>query len=192
MYLLDPELKERFFAAAEESPGSWLITAMSLHAAAARLDWLAAPVRDDESSVGFIREYRMLLGLSFENLLKGIISLVRIEAGQQPPLPRECLHHSLAKLATRPEVGKVSLSPQEVSLLDGMTPFVEWSGKYPLPKKYESYIVSGHSNHEHDAELVLWKRLADFLADRSWVMKGGPERIGGNRLYIKRDDHGEA
>lgn len=188
MDLLDPELKEGFFAAAEESPGGWLITAMSLHAAAARLDWLTAPARDDESSTGFLREYRMLLGLSFENLLKGIISLVRIEAGERPPLPQKYLHHSLAKLATQPEVRIVNLSAQEVSLLDSMTPFVEWSGRYPLPKKYESYTVSGHNNHEHDAELVLWKRLADFLADHSWVMKGGSERMGGNRLYIKRGE----
>ncbi|MBP9655185.1 MAG: hypothetical protein KBE19_12420 [Rhodocyclaceae bacterium] len=188
----DPKLKERFFAAAEESPGSWLISAMSLRAAAARLDWLAAPARDDESSVSFIREYRMLLGLSFENILKGIISLVRIEAGQRPPLPRECLHHSLATLAARPEVVIVSLSPQEVALLNNMTPFIEWSGKYPLPKRHESYAVSGHSNHEHDAELLLWERLAAFLADRSWVMKGGPERMGGIKLYTKKGGDSDA
>lgn len=183
---IEPELKERFFAAAEESPGAWLITAMSLHAAAARLDWLTAPARDDEASTSFLREYRMLLGLSFENLLKGIISLVRIEAGERPPLPPKCFSHSLAKLATQPEVKIVNLSAQEVSLLDSMTPFVEWSGRYPLPKKYESYTASCHSNHEHDAELLLWERLADFLADRSWVMKGVSARTGGNRLYIKR------
>lgn len=189
---LDPELKERFYAAAEESPGSWLITAMSLRAAAARLDWLAAPVRDDESSVSFMREYRMLLGLSFENLLKGIICLVRLETGQRPTLPRECLHHSLATLAARPEVGGMDLSPQEIALLDSMTPFIEWSGKYPLPKKLEGYTGSGHGNHEHDAELDLWERLAALLADRSWVMKGGPERMGGYRLYVKKSDRGEA
>jgi len=187
-----PELKERIFAAAEESPGSWLITAMSLRAAAARLDWLTAPVRDDESSVGFMREYRMLLGLSFENLLKGIICLVRLESGQRPPLPRECLHHSLATLAARSEVGIVSLSPQEIALLDSMTPFIEWSGKYPLPKKLEGYAISSHSNHEHNAELVLWERLAAFLVDRSWVMKGGPEQMGGNKLYVKKSNRGEA
>jgi len=50
--IASPELKERFFSAAQESPGGWLITAMSLRAAAARLDWLTAPVRDDESSAG--------------------------------------------------------------------------------------------------------------------------------------------
>lgn len=191
MDFLDSESRERFFAAAEESPGSWLITAMRLRAAAARLDWLAAPVREDESSTGFVREYRMLLGLSFENLLKGIISLVRIESGQRPPLPRECLHHSLATLATRSEVGIVSLSPQEIELLGSITPFIEWSGKYPLPKKLESYTCSGHSNHEHDAEHVLWERLAAFLADRSWVMKGGSKRMGGYKLYVKKGPHSE-
>lgn len=192
MDTLDPELKERFFAATEESPGNWLITAMSLRAASNRLDWLTAPVRADESSTGFMREYRMLLGLSFENLLKGIICLVRLEAGQRPPLPRECFHHSLATLAARSEVGIMALSPQEIALLDSITPFIEWSGKYPLPKKLEGYIGSSHSNHEHDAEIALWERLAAFLADRSWVMKGGPERMGGSKLYVKKSDHGEA
>lgn len=189
---VDIKLKESFFAAAEESPGSWLITAMSLRAASARLDWLAAPARDDESSAGFICEYRMLLGLSFENLLKGIITLVRLETGERPPLPRECFHHSLATLAARPEIGRVNLSSQEISLLDSMTPFVEWIGKYPLPKKYESFTSASHGSQDHDAELVLWQRLADLLVDQSWVMKGGPVRMGGSRLNFKKNAEGGA
>lgn len=182
---LAPELRERFFEATEESPGSWLLSALRLRAAAARLDWIAVPVRDDEDTVSFVQVYRMLLGLAFENVLKGIISLVRIESGQRPPLPRDCLHHSLRTLATRPECAALGLTEAEINLLDDMTPFVEWSGKYPLPKKAEGYLLAGHGNREHAAELALWNRAVQFLADQCWVMKGGPERLGGYRLYLR-------
>lgn len=74
--ITSPELKERFFAAAEESPGSWVIAALSLRAAAARLDWLTAPVRDDESSVGFMREYRMLLTMILLSFLPLLLVLI--------------------------------------------------------------------------------------------------------------------
>ena len=182
---LDPELRKRFFEAAEESPGSWLLSAQRLRAAAARLDWLVVPVRDDENTISFLAVYRMLLGLAFENVLKGVISLVRIEAGENPPLPKDCLHHSLRILAARPECAVLGLTSHEIELLDDMTQFVEWSGKYPLPKKADSYLLAGHSNREHAAELVLWDRMVQILFERCWIMKGGPAHLDGNRLYLK-------
>jgi len=183
---LDPELLKRFFEAAEESPGSWLLCAQRLRAAATRLDWLTAPARDDEDTLSFIAIYRMLLGLAFENVLKGVISLVRIEAGEKPPLPKDCLHHSLQRLAARPECAILGLTSHEIELLDDMTQFVEWSGKYPLPKKVDSYLLAGHGNREHAAELLLWDRMVEFLAKRCWIMKGGPAHLGGYRLYLRK------
>ena len=191
MRLLDPELKERMFGAAEESPGSWLVTGMNLRAAAARLDWRKAPVREEEASVGFMAVYRMLLGLAFENILKGVITLARLQTGQRPPLPPECLHHSLAKLASRSECAMLALSAQEIALLDNITPFVEWAGKYPLPKKQKDYRGGFHtSSYEHDAEVALWDRLTGVLAEHAWVMKGGPERLGGKRLHVNKEKRG--
>ena len=98
---MEEELRERFFNSAQESPGGWLLRALSFRAAAARLDWQVLPPRDNEPVISLLAEYRMLLGLAFENLLKAIISLVRLNAGISPALPKECHIHALETLAGR-------------------------------------------------------------------------------------------
>jgi hypothetical protein len=86
----------------------------------------------------------------------------------------------------------LSLSTEEISLLDELSPYIEWAGRYPLPKKAEAFIVLGHGSREHEAELVLWERLAEPLVNKAWVMKGGSSRLGGKRLYVKRRDKPDA
>lgn len=181
---MDAELKERFFLAGQESPGGWLFQALSLQAAAARLDWKEAPARDEELTVSFQSEYQMLLGLAFENLLKGFILLVRLEKGESPSLPAECHMHKLEKLAQRSECAGLVLSVEDVQLLSRLSPCIEWAGRYPLPKKAKDMHYAGVSNYERDAELRLWQRLVPLLQERAWVMKGGPASMGGFRLYM--------
>lgn len=183
---MDSKLKERFFLAAQESPGAWLIQGLSLRAAAARLDWFSMPTRDDEP-LSFIGEYHMLLGLAFENLIKGFISLVRLEAGELPPLPKSYLFgHDLVELANHPECAGLALSKSEIETLDRLSPYVVWAGRYPLPKKAYEFITIGTSSRDRENEHKLWERLVPLLHDRAWVMKGGPESMGGYKLYTKR------
>lgn len=183
---MDPELKERYFLAGQESPGSWLMQALSLRAAAGRLDWMTLPPHDDEPTVSFLAEYHMLLGLAFENLLKSFISLVRLEAGLSPPLPRECHVHSLEDLATRPECIELSISADDIKALTRLSPYIEWAGRYPVPKKSSEMIATASSSREREAEHQLWERLVPLLHERAWVMKGGPESMGGTKPHMKR------
>ncbi len=182
---MDAELKERFFLAGQESPDCWLLQALSLKAAADRLDWKAHPPRDDEPTVSFLKEYHLLLGLSFENLLKGYISLVRLERGETLSLPSSCYTHRLEKLVNRPECAELKISESEVSVLTRLSPYIEWAGRYPLPKEFSNMILVT-SSPERDEEKALWDRLEFLLFDRAWIMKGGPESMGGNKLYMKR------
>jgi hypothetical protein len=183
---MDPELKERFFRAEQESPGSWLLQALSLYAAAGRLDWKTFPPRDDEPTVSFLAEYHMLLGLAFENILKGFISLVRLETGQSPPLPRDCHVHRLEDLAARPECIDLLLSVDELQALTRLSPYIEWAGRYPVPKKSSEMIGIMSGSHEREAEHRLWNRLVPLLRERAWVMKGGPKSMGGRKLHMKQ------
>ena len=189
---MDDDLKDRFFEAAEESPGSWLLRGMSLRAAAARLDWRTTPVRDDENTMSFLAEYQMLLGMSFENLLKGIITLNRIEKSEKPFLHKECTNrHQLKVLAMRSELDELSLTDEDLSVLERLSMYIEWAGRYPIPKKVGGYEPICHGNREYEAELLLWERLAQPLLKQGWVMKGGPKRLGGYRLYLKQRDKKE-
>jgi hypothetical protein len=135
----------------------------------------------------------MLLGITFANLLKGIITMTRIEAGEKPVLPKECLFkHSLADFASRTECAALSLSVEDISLLDELSPYIEWAGRYPLPKKAEDVICVAHGSREYQGELELWERLTEALANEAWAMKGGPAQLGGKRLYVKKSEKPDA
>jgi len=181
---MDAELKERFFLAGQESPGGWLLQALNLKAAADRLDWKTYPPRDDEPTVSFLKEYHLLLGLSFENLLKGYISLVRLERGETLSLPSSCYTHRLEKLANRQECAELKISKGEIEVLTRLSPYIEWAGRYPLPKEFSNMIVVCSGSREE--EKALWDRLYFMLFDLAWIMKGGLESMGGNKLYMKR------
>ena len=183
---MDAELKERLFLASQESPGSWLLQALRLHAAAERLDWEKFPIRDDEPTTSFVAEYQMLLGLAFENVLKGFISLIRLETGETPPLPRECHIHKLETLAERIECQELALTDDEIKSLARLSPYIEWAGRYPTPKKFSEVIAIVSGNQEREATRKLWERLVSLLYERAWVMKGGPASMNGYKLYTKQ------
>ena len=184
---MDAELRERLFLASQESPGSWLLHALRLNAAAERLDWEKNPIRDDEPATSFIAEHQMLLGLAFENVLKGFISLIRLESGKTPPLPRECHIHKLERLAERVECQELALTVHKLASLARLSPYIEWAGRYPTPKKFTELIVISSGTHERAVTRELWNRLVPLLLERAWVMKGGPESMGGHKLYFEQN-----
>lgn len=122
--------------------------------------------------------------MAFECLLKGFISLVRLENGESPPLPKDCYTHRLEALARRPECVSLAITMEEMEALSRLSPYIEWSGRYPVPKRAKELHFVGVSNFDRDAELRLWHRLVSLLGDRAWVMKGGPVSKGGYKLYL--------
>ncbi|MDB5815978.1 MAG: hypothetical protein JWM03_889 [Rhodocyclales bacterium] len=182
---MDQELKDRFFKAEQESPGSWLLQALSLRAAADRIDEKSSPVRD-EPLVSFLAEYHLLLGLAFENLLKGYIALVRLESGLTTSLPKDCYVHRLETLAVRSECSTLQLTAEEIGTLARLSPYIEWAGRYPLPKRSSDMITVYSGNREREVEQALWGRLVPLLHERAWIMKGGPLSMSGIKLYLKR------
>lgn len=179
------EHAERSFRAEWESPGSWLMQARGLYAAAQRLDPYRHPCRDDEDALSFHAEHDLLVGLAFENLLKGFIVLVRLELGHIPALPKECYLHELESLAARSECAELEISAEELTLLARLSPYIVWAGCYPVPKKSKEMIDQIWGG-EHEAEDRIWKRISPLLYERAWIMKGGPESIGGTKLFLKR------
>jgi len=128
----------------------------------------------------------MLLGLAFENVLKGFISLVRLEQDQQPALPSECHIHELEVLAVRPECRELTITADELKVLERLSPYIKWAGRYPVPKQPSDMSFPSAGSRERLLEGALWDRMVSILGDRAWVMKGGPESMGGRRLYMKR------
>lgn len=167
---MDSDVQEWVFSSAERSPASWLVRALQLREAAKRLDWIH-DLAAKEGGLGFVAEYRLLLGLSFENLVKGIVVAQRLRKDDADPL-RGILHHKLSRLFREIDSSCLALDNEEVTHLEGLTPYIEWAGRYPLPKKAKDYFMRGHSSTEHNLELVLWNRLFAYLKQIGWMPKG--------------------
>jgi hypothetical protein len=140
-------------------PQNWLKMAIALKHAASRLDWTKK--HDEFADWRYVPIYRMLMAFSIENLLKG----VWIAEGQEPIidgiLSNRLSSHNLRQYAVG--VSGVKITQSEKELLDELQGYLMWAGRYPMPKKAASAIQIRHSAAQHDAEIALGQKLADYL-----------------------------
>ena len=81
----------------------------------------------------------LLYGLSIENVAKGLIAKANPPAVVNGKLRKwSGSGHNQKELLK--EAG-VTLSPQEEDLVTRLTAFVEWAGRYPIPKDVENMCV---------------------------------------------------
>ena len=101
-------------------------------------------------TLGVVNSTLLLLGLAFENLIKGV------KVAQEPNLVD--LNRFDIKLWKKEDGGHgirtfakslVSLSPHEEELLDRLQEAVFWSGRFPIPLKSERYHQSHHPVNKH-------------------------------------------
>ena len=166
-----PELatQEWSFKVISESPKSWMAQALFLQKAAARLDVMnrqnKVAVMDQIKSELFqmFPVYRMLMGMSMENLLKSIIISRGLPAGQDGKLDSTFNGHNLNGLASR--VG-FARDERERELFDELTEFITWLGRYPIPKRAEEWQCASHGSTMHKLEQEIWERLWEFAKDQ--------------------------
>jgi len=175
----NPLRRQGEFDCAVDSPGSWLFCALDLRTAADRIDWQRSPIRESERSLGLCSVYRMLMGMSMEALLKGILIAQGKQILDKGKLKNDFTTHDLSKLAHSADPSALTFSPDEIKILQNLTPYILWAGKYPMPRLANDLIVKGHSSPEIGLERELWDRLYEYLARVGWVSKGH-----GRRLYF--------
>ena len=162
------------------------LQAMELKVAAERIDWLFKPVTEDEQTLSLMASYRLLIGLSFENLIKGILHTQGHKVAENGKLTGLFSKHDLVYLANKLDRSKISITEEEIGVLRELTPYVIWAGRYPFPKSQNDVIAKFHGSTEHGRELELWERLKEHLADTSWIMKGKPGAEGYHRLWMRK------
>jgi hypothetical protein len=170
----DPLFRQREFDAGVQSSGAWIIRALDLTTAADRINWVNAPVRDEEPSLGLFRVFRMLNGMSIETLLKGILvaqgeSILDKNGKLNPTFSV----HKLPELASKIDPTQFSFSADDLRILRETEPYVVWAGKYPFPKSEKEVMSISHSSMDMEKEIDLWNRLYEHLANIGWIMKGG-------------------
>ena len=110
---MEKKLKEIFFDATTEKPGSWLMEAMQLKVAAERIDWLFNPTTEEEQSLSLMSVYRFLMGLSFENLIKGILHAEGHKVIENGKFTTLFSKHDLKYLANEFDISKINISEDE-------------------------------------------------------------------------------
>lgn len=140
--------------------------------------WKAMDI-EPSLSVSCYATYKMLMGMSFEALLKGLL----IES-QQVSIS-DLATHDLVELAK--SLG-LSLSKDENKVLTVLTDYVLWAGKYPMPKnakQLQQHRTMVHVTENRKVKLgslnatvsngaldfdnlkPLWRKLSDDLLART-------------------------
>ena len=182
---MDEALRKELFQCSLDSPGGWLMNAIWLKRASERIDFYEHYGEDLNSSqceLGFMLPvFNLLVGLSFENLLKGIIVAQRGSAGSSGKVDSDLTIHNMNSLVASIDRSVVPISAKEVAILINLEKYVIWAGRYPLPKGEKDLFVRSDSSQEHDLMASFWNRLYKHLRSVGWI-KG----MGGHELWTDK------
>jgi hypothetical protein len=156
------ESKALFYELALKSPRPWLVSAYRLKRSAEKI-FCWKYKNDRNSPEGDLYVHELLLGLSFENLLKGIVAAQRGSAGSDGKMDNDLTTHDMGKLVKLIDSTKVSISDSEKKVLIDLKSYVDWAGRYPIPKKVDGLFDKVHSYEEYKTKLLLWDRLFNYL-----------------------------
>ena len=84
----------------------------------------------DEWDVMLVDVYRLLIGYAVENLLKAILMVTHPEYFMESGKMKHLNSHNLASLCKR---CGIEISKEERDILDKLTRYIVWLGKYPVP-----------------------------------------------------------
>lgn len=197
-----PDNQEPFsmFDRAAKSPSDWLFLAYQLRNSASRVDWLAEkniqsiyeasncyeldprldllPWRHNPDLMRAFPVYRMLMGYSFENLLKGIRIAQGTPAGADGKLENGFKTHGISELLKHIVGPHFVFSSKDRELLSELERFVIWQGRYPISTREANYSPGYKLNDpkEHQLEIALWDRLRDHLASIGWHLDANGNR----------------
>jgi hypothetical protein len=90
--------------------------------------------------------FNLLMGLSFENLLKGIVAAQRGSAGSSGAPDKDLTTHDTKKLVALIDQTAIPISMDDEALLLKLENYVVWAGRYPFPKREEDLFVKIQSN----------------------------------------------
>ena len=172
---------EETYALTSTDPGAWAEQAQGMKVAAELiLQSLLEILPRSQNQPGirlkklaYVRSYMLLMGFSFENLLKAIAA----KQGLLMTNPGLCFDARVAKekgghgLTGIARSLQLDLSPTEKEYLQRLEEYVYWAGRYPVPLKRGTY-VGAHSSRrlsfyssDSDMGTKLFDRLAKLAED---------------------------
>jgi hypothetical protein len=124
---------------------------------------LSKAMEDDKRlEVNCLPSYKMLIGMSFELLLK--CHCIAAETSFRPT-------HDLVELA---RTANLRVSKHEIEVLKILSAFIIWDGRYPIPKTVK--MLEEHWKHQNDflqgdeldfeKLLPIWRRFSDLYLEK--------------------------
>lgn len=143
----NPDYQDEIFNRYAKDPSAWLRSAKYLRLAADELCWVDADYKpideEDKPWKQFtINIYLMILGLSFELLIKGLLIAQGEEILEGGVVKQKFLTHKMEPLLSKLDTKSFSLTTDERSLLKHLEEYVWWQGRYPIPKKADKLDYS--------------------------------------------------
>ncbi len=184
----DPQFWQNWFTQDVNRPISWILSARDLleHLGSMADDLRAAWIESHRNMAsspsapprGLHRVYLFLAALTIENLLKAII----VNNAKWPDsqiaqkIPEELHSHVLLDLAT---AGGFALTVNDVELLERITEFGIWIGRYPAPtklhltkpKRLRSGIVN-LAGYMHGSDIREVEDIVNRLVEELKVVQG--------------------
>jgi hypothetical protein len=152
----------------------WLESAQGLkHSAEVLRDHLIAstdvpPNLRRIETLGLMKSSMLLLGLAFENLIKGVYVAKNSEIVNGEKVNRSSWNshggHGIVDFAQ----AQVQLEADERELLTRLQEHILWAGRYPVPNKSSDFYSSRHPDNKRklsSADFGLADRLFHKLAD---------------------------
>jgi hypothetical protein len=156
------------FSAEANSPGHWLRHAHSLKSSSDLVcaylpksieDFKGPPVSPRLAFLDCAQVSQMLLGMSLEALLKGLLVASGTPVASGGLLKRELASHDLKWIAANLEYRLLILSDEDRAHLAELSEFVTWAGRYPIPKQARADYSVGYFVKRFEMQRALWSRL---------------------------------
>lgn len=182
--MLNTLFRKHYFEQVADDPGTWWLTAWKLKRVADEIPLYDAAGLSVEREGPKDREkkflwpiHRMLLGLAFENLIKGLLIAQGYSATDGTRLQRDFTTHKVEKLLAMLDLSSFPLNPGEQNLLKKLEVYVVWMGRYPMPLSFDEHDWPDYGSDEAILEQQLWARLSNHLADVGWKKDADGNRV---------------
>jgi hypothetical protein len=121
--------------------------------------------------IKLIRPYMLLIGYATENLLKAILVVQKPSTSEKTAGKLKVIKtHDLGRLC---DMCAIALCQEERDMLDRMTRYVEWLGRYPVPLKAEDMLPAKPCKDYRDFGAEMFRgREQQVELGRLWVRIG--------------------
>jgi hypothetical protein len=155
-------LRRKLFDKAGRNPRKWYSKAMQLYNAAKALEdrvkyesyqGKELPIVPPNMEERIKCVYFMLSGFAIENLFKGIL----VNRGQSCVSDGKLIvkhwgkNHRLVNLAN---LSELTLLPEDTLLLEILTQYILWAGRYPIPQSYVEGVLVNEQGHHLPVSLM--------------------------------------